>query len=138
MTAIRAPSQPEPWANAEIIEYEVSSLSVTEIVSRHEPAWAAERMREKMLHTLARTASQDNWLLGEPTISTVPWNDTGAGYVRITMVAPAVKDVRPEHLGFVESSLLLTPSRRTISAVQETWPSSAYSDTDVNPRYYAP
>ena len=133
--AIRAPSEPEPWADAEIISYEVQTLSVTEILSQFKEPYA-EHIHHKMVQMLAREASQGNWLLGEPTLSTQLWRNIGIGYTRFTMIAPAVKDVRPEHIGMVESSLLMTPSRRTINAVQETWPRKTALVDEERPRYY--
>ena len=140
--AIRAPSEPEPWADADILSYEVKSMMVCEIISSREPGYIIEHIKDRMVQELARKASQEHWLLGEPTTSIAPWENVGEGYTRVTMVAPAVQNVRPEHLGMVESSLQMTPSRRTINAVQETWPRTAadvfYDDRGVTqrPRYY--
>lgn len=135
--AIRAPSEPEPWTNADVLSYEVQTLSVTEIMSHFEEPHRADNIQHKMVQMLAREASQGNWLLGEPTLSAQQWKNVGLGYTRFTLVAPAVKNVRPEHVAMVESSLTMTPSRRTINAIQETWPRPvSYLAREERPRYY--
>lgn len=117
VTGIPAPSKGDVWDAVSTKEYSVITLSVVE----HVPLYmqhSEDVILEKMRREAARKATEDNLILGQPTLLITPCEDARFG-TTITMRWNAVKDVDYAHTALVHSSLITNPSRTVIQAFEE-------------------